>query len=297
MIDLESLQLFTRTAAAGTMSAAAKQSNIAVGAVSRRIASLEAYYGVTLLARTGHGVELTPAGRVFFDRSLEILQHVSLARAELSEFGNGLNGSINLMSVPSAFEHYLPEDLHAFAVHRPKLCLDVREAYGFDIVTALREGATDIGIIVSGPNTDGLDVRPYRCDRLAVIAPSNFMPKLQRVRLPDLFDYDFVALPDITTTSKLLASVAGKEGAVLRVRTTVSSFAIMCRMVRSGFGLGIAPQFLAQRLEMATGLRMIELHEVWADRQMLVCTNPFTLTSAAAKELAAHLHDRGLSAQ
>ena len=290
MLDLASLRLFVRAAELGSLSKAAEQSNLALAAVSRRISLLEAHYGVDLLVRTGRGVRPTAAGRALLDRARDILQQVGLAHADLSDFAKGMRGTVNLLASTSAITQNLPEDLASFAALCPDLRVDVREAYTSEIVSAVRDGLTDVGVVIGGPNVVDLATLPYRRDRLVVVAPSAFAPGMEHVRLLDLIEHDFVAMEDSTATNKLLAAAAAEAGAALRLRVKVGSFDAVCRMVQAGFGLGVLPHMAAQSFEATMGLRLIELDDHWAERQMWICTNRVNGVSAAAKRLVAHLH-------
>lgn len=289
MLDLESLKLFIRASELGSLSKAADHSNLALAAVSRRISLLEAHYGVQLLVRTGRGVEMTPAGRALLSRARDILRGVSMARADLSDFAKGFRGTVNLQASTSAITQYLPKDLAAFAVQCPDLRVDIREAYSVEIVAAVREGRAEVGVIFADPHLSSLALTPYRHDRLVVVAPKSFKPGLESTRFLDLVEHDFVVMEDNTAMTRMISAAAAEAGLALRLRVKVGSFDAVCRMVEAGFGLGVLPRVAAQNFETTMGLRLIELEDPWAERQMMICTNPLNGMSAAAKRLVAHL--------
>jgi DNA-binding transcriptional LysR family regulator len=289
MLDLESLRLFIRASELGSLSKAAEDSNLALAAVSRRIALLEAHYGVQLLVRTGRGVELTVAGQALLTRARDILRGISMAQADLSDFAKGLRGAVSLQASTSAITQYLPQDLAAFAALCPDLRVDIREAYSVEIAAAVREGRAEVGVIFANPHVGNLELLPYRHDRLVVVAPKRFQPELTTTRILDLVEHDFVVMEDNTAMTRLLTAAATEAGLVLRLRVKVGSFDAVCRMVQAGFGLGVLPRVAAQNFEATMGLRLIELEDSWAEREMLICTNPHNGLSAAAKRLVAHL--------
>ena len=61
---LNSLRAFDAAARHGTISLAAEALHVTHGAVSKQIASLEAFLGVTVFERTAHGLVQTEAGAV-----------------------------------------------------------------------------------------------------------------------------------------------------------------------------------------------------------------------------------------
>ncbi|UVD60008.1 LysR family transcriptional regulator (plasmid) [Rhizobium sp. Pop5] len=70
---LDTLETFARAARLGSFSAAAEESGITHGAVSRQVSRLERWMGVRLFAREARGVRLTPEGMRFFARAEEAL--------------------------------------------------------------------------------------------------------------------------------------------------------------------------------------------------------------------------------
>jgi DNA-binding transcriptional LysR family regulator len=70
---LDTLETFARAARLGSFSAAAEESGITHGAVSRQVSRLERWMGVRLFEREARGVSLTPEGTRFFARAEEAL--------------------------------------------------------------------------------------------------------------------------------------------------------------------------------------------------------------------------------
>ena len=289
MLNLGSLELFVRACDLGSLSKAADQSKLALAAVSRRIGLLESHYGVELLVRTGRGVEPTAAGRALLERARDILRVVNIARADLSDFGKGLRGTVALQASTSAIAQFLPNDLAAFIACCPDIRLDIREAYSSEIVAALREGRADVGVVMAGPDMVNLSTSPYRRDRLVVVAPQDFAPGVCHVSFMDLIEHDFVVMEDHTATTRLLSAMTADSRSPLRLRVKVGSFDAVCRMVQAGFGLGVLPRNAAENYEATLGLRLLELDDPWAERQMLICTNPMNGISVAARRLVTHL--------
>lgn len=70
---LDTLETFALAARLGSFSAAAEQSGLTHGAVSRQVGRLERWLGVRLFEREARGVSLTPEGTRFFARAEEAL--------------------------------------------------------------------------------------------------------------------------------------------------------------------------------------------------------------------------------
>ena len=79
--EVEYAELITFLTVAETlnMSIAAERLCVTQPAVSKRIANLERRYGIILFIRSGRGLQLTPAGRVFYHEVLRSMEHLRRA--------------------------------------------------------------------------------------------------------------------------------------------------------------------------------------------------------------------------
>ena len=80
MLDLEDLETFVEVADAGGVSSAARRLGVSKSIVSRRLARLEAEFGIQLLARTTRGAALTEAGVTFRNHAARVCAEIDLAR-------------------------------------------------------------------------------------------------------------------------------------------------------------------------------------------------------------------------
>ncbi|MEH7414931.1 LysR family transcriptional regulator [Neobacillus drentensis] len=72
-MEIRQLRYFISVAEHLNFTEAAKQLFVAQPAVSQQIASLEKAIGLKLFLRDKHSVQLTPAGRVFLNDAIEML--------------------------------------------------------------------------------------------------------------------------------------------------------------------------------------------------------------------------------
>ncbi|HEY8564713.1 MAG TPA: LysR family transcriptional regulator [Beijerinckiaceae bacterium] len=102
---LDALQAFEVAARAGSFSAAADQLHLTHGAVSRRIARLEDWFGHKLFERRGRGVVLTPEGQRLSERTGEAFALI----AETPDRWTEARGAaiVRLSTVPSVCASWL----------------------------------------------------------------------------------------------------------------------------------------------------------------------------------------------
>ena len=270
--DIDSLALFVRAAELRSLSKAAEASHIGVAAASRRIALLEHRFKTPLLDRSPRGVELTAAGVSLLAHAKALLVQLNDMNAEMTDHAAGRKGVLRLLANTSAMTETLPEDLASFGQANPDIRLVIQERWSGDILRSLLAGEADIGIVIDGARTEGLEVFPYRNDRLAVIAPVDHpLARDSNWSFSDVLEYDLVALEVGSSMMRLLTEQAIVLEKALRLRIQVRSFEAVCRMVQVGMGVGILPYEAAKVLAESMKLSVRPMNETWAQRQVLVC--------------------------
>lgn len=270
-IDLVSLSLFSRVARTGSISQGAELALLAVGAASKRIADLEAAFGVELFERHSRGVRLTPAGEALHRHVQRLLDDVDQMGADLSDHARGLLGVVRLWANTSAVTQFLPGDLAAFALQQPGIRIELNEADSHEVVMAVIDGRADLGVFADRTPALGLQTVQYRQDRLVLVVPQGHpLARRKRVAFAQAVDYDFVSLTQSTSLAQRLALESSQLHKSLRIRIHVRSFDAMCQMVAAGLGIAVLPTGAAQPLGRAMGLQLIELSDDWVERQLLL---------------------------
>lgn len=288
--DIDSLALFVRAAELHSLSKAAEASHIGVAAASRRIALLEHRFKTTLLERSPRGVELTAAGVSLLGHAKTLLVQLNHMNADMNDHAAGRKGVLRIIANTSAMTEYLPDDLATFARQNPDVRLVVEERWSVEAVRLLQAGEADIGIVVEGSRTEGLETFAYRSDRLAVIAPpGHALVQLEQMRFEDVLDHDLIALESGASMMRLLAEQAVVLEKSLSLRVQVRSFEAVCRMVQAGLGIGLLPLQAAKALGESMNLVVRALGEPWAERQMLLCVKKDRPPSLSLTLLLAHL--------
>ena len=290
--DLSSLALFIRVAETRSLTKAAEASHIALAAASRRIGLLEHQFGVQLLYRTARGVELTPAGNALLFHARQLLGHVDVMRAEISDYSRGLKGMVRIHANASALAQYLPDDLATFAAAHPAIGISLAEERSGAIVDALRAGATDVGIVMEGAEAEGLELFEYRTDVLCVVVPRSHPLKDKKIAFAKVLDQDFVGLESSTVISQILLAQAQQAATPLRLRVQVKSFDVVARMVQAGLGIAVLPEDAARAFAGSMGLRLVKLTDAWAARRMYVGVRQYKTLPAPARQLVDHLLKR-----
>jgi len=111
---IQELLAFDAVARHGSITLAAASLCITVSAVSKQIAGLEDFVGRALLQRNGRGVDLTPLGRVYWEKVAGGLRTIESATFEARSNDTG-GGLLTLACVPTFLTKFLIPRLPAFS--------------------------------------------------------------------------------------------------------------------------------------------------------------------------------------
>src|ERR1700751_1014500 len=107
MLDLNDVMVFARVVEAGSFTAAARLLGIPKTTVSRRIAALEREVGVRLVQRTTRSLNMTDAGRLYYEQSSQALRTIEDANLRLAEKKAGTSGTIPIFVPAGGVGHIL----------------------------------------------------------------------------------------------------------------------------------------------------------------------------------------------
>jgi len=94
--DLPALETFARVISAGSLSAAARELDLSVAVVSKRLARLETALGVRLLQRTTRRQKLTDEGELLHAQVVKILAEVEEAEALITQRRDRVSGLLRV---------------------------------------------------------------------------------------------------------------------------------------------------------------------------------------------------------
>jgi DNA-binding transcriptional LysR family regulator len=290
--DLTDLRLFRDVADAGSITAGAERSALALAAASTRIRQMEADLGAALLTRSRAGVALTPAGYTLLKHARLVLSQTARMREDLAAFAGGQAGEVRLLANTNALTEFLPEVLSAFLAAHPGVSVDLEERLSDEIVGLIAEGVADVGIVAGTVDVGALETYPFRLDRFVVVAaPDHPLAARPRVTFAEALDYDVVGLERSSSLQRFLVGKAAREGRPMRARVQLRSFDAVCRMVERNVGVGVIPEHAAIRLQRSMGIRRVRLTDAWATRLLRICVRHFDDLPVFARQLIEHLRE------
>ena len=292
-LDLSDLRLFVNVVEAGSVTHGATRTHLSVASVSARITNMEQSVGSPLLVRSRVGVKPTELGRALLHHAHILLRQANHMNDDLQAYGHRLQGYVKICCNTTALGEYLPAPLVSFLADYPTVNVTIEELLSFEIVKAVEEGSTDIGI-VSGPvDVKDLEAIPFRSGRWVVIAAhGSALGKRRSTTFAEVLDHELVGLGRGIGVQAMLEDEARTMGRPLRQRVQVRNFYAIGHLVSQGVGIGVVPAPVARRLESSMPLRIIALKDKWARQDMRICVRGRGELSLPARHLLQYLEAR-----
>lgn len=283
--DLVDMRLFVNIAKTSSLTHGAQLSYMSLPAASTRIKNIEDRLSTKLLYRHSQGVTITPAGHAFLHHALLVMQHIENLMGEMHDYANGVKGHVRICANTNSIE-FLPVALAAYLASHPHVSIDLRERLSRDVVQAVMEGSTDIGIVAGNVHTGTLQVLPYKRDRLVLTTAVNH-PLAERgtIAFSESLECDYVGLLEGSAMHAYISQAAKEINMPLKVRIQVGNFEALCRMVEENVGVGILPESVARRHEKNMKIRIVELNDDWAVRNLKICVRDMQMLPSFAREL------------
>ena len=184
----EALTTFVRVAAAGSFSRVAKQEDVAVSSITRRIDWLESELGAKLFSRSSRRLVLTDAGERFLPRARGLLADLSEAREELVSSHAEPRGLLTV-TAPAVFgRRWVAPAAFDFLAQYPQLELDLHLS---DEVVDLGARRVDVAIRMGAlADSDLIATRIAPLRRLVCASPAYLAQKGRPVTPVDLLQHN-----------------------------------------------------------------------------------------------------------
>lgn len=284
--DLVDLRLMVRIAESDSLTRGAEAAHMSAPAASTRIRNIEDSLGLQLLHRSSQGVTLTPPGEAFVHHARLVLGQLDHLRADMQEYAQGLRGHLRVHANTTALGEFLPPVLRRYLLDHPDVNVDLQERLSQDIVHAVTQGQTDIGIVAGQVRTGRLQVLPYRRDRLVLVLPQgHVLADRPTINFAETLAFEHIGLNERSAIHAFLQQICDELKRPMTQRIQVGNFEAACRMVDSAVGVAILPESAARRHALTMNITIVPLSDAWAERAMQICVRSLDALPTYAREL------------
>ena len=172
--NVDDMLLFSRLVELKSFTAVADYLQLSRSLVSKRITRLEDHLGVQLVNRTTRRVELTEAGRTYYQYCLQIENTMQEAESVVSEIRQQPKGNLTVNAPVTYGQIILPEIIAKFLKRYPDININLSLS---DHYVDVIEGGFDIVIRIGNLKDSSLKARKIASTRLCVFAHKNYLKK------------------------------------------------------------------------------------------------------------------------
>jgi DNA-binding transcriptional LysR family regulator len=177
-LTLRQLQIFRAIALQGSTTAAALSVPLSQSAASAALKELERLLGARLFDRVGKRLLLNDNGRGLLPMALAVLDGAQNLEAAFASNTQGLPVDLHIYASTTIGNYILPSLLARFKDAVPSTRLELQIGNTLDVVTAVRDFATDLGFIEGPCHAKDIIVSPWLEDELVIVAaPSHPLAK------------------------------------------------------------------------------------------------------------------------
>src|SRR3954466_4831965 len=180
---IKQIEAFVEVVRRGTVSRAAEALGVTQPALTARLHGLEHELGQVLFARSGRGVRLTDAGRVFLPHAERALLSIADGRASVADLASGRAGKLVIGATGSVSSYVLPKVLKRFRNEHPRVELTVRTGHSEQVLELVLAESGELAI-VGELRHDDVEVIPLYDDELTLVThPSHPFARRGSARL------------------------------------------------------------------------------------------------------------------
>ena len=243
-MELRHLRYFIAVAEEGSLTVAAKQRlHTAQPSLSRQIRDLEYEVGAQLMTRSVHGIELTAAGRAFFDHAKLALVQVNAA----VEAARRATASRETFAIGFQTGHemtWLPRAMSVLRDELKNIHVSITSDYSPDLGEALVRGRLDLAFMRVEPNFE-LCYQVVDHEPLIVLMPRDHRLAIQKAINPRQLAGETVIAG--SNKAAVLRAVTEdylrRSGVDIEVDHGVDNMAMAMSLVVSTGGLALMPAY------------------------------------------------------
>lgn len=276
MIKLEMLKYFTAVAQHGSLSDAADALGRTPSAVSMMLKQFEDHIGAPLF-ETARKSRLTPLGEMVFEEARREVRHFENTVSVIDGISRAEMGYLRLAVTPSIATAILPNVIHEFTAHHPKVQVDIRDMDSEAIAQELLWGRADIGI-GSLPQFEGMARQELFSDAFGAVCRKDDPLALDWPQLT----WDRIGKVNLIANG-LCDQITDPSFAQLlnRSRLRVLNTTTLLGLVREGVGITILPRLAISGL--LDDLAFLPLTDVTARRSVFMVSAPKNILMPPAK--------------
>ncbi len=189
------LKEFVAVVENGGFTAAANALDVSTSFVSRQVVRLEDRLDTRLLHRTTRAVRLTDMGRIYYERSREILDDLAVLESDIADLQEHPKGHVRITAPGYYAQHFVAPVLIDFMSKYTEVSIELDTS--MQLVDLVADGY-DLAVRMSPPTDSSLVARKVAPRRMMVCASPAYLAKHGTPKNPDeLCEHNCLSLPEM----------------------------------------------------------------------------------------------------
>lgn len=215
--------------------------------LTRTIKKLEQSLGVSLFAKRGRNVCLTPEGKELYERISAAMEQIESAERELSSFAALEGGYISVGASEVALHKSLLPALRAYKQAHPKINVLLFNHSSPQAVSTLKNGGCDIAVIsVANEFDPALEYTKIGEYSEIPVCAADFPLRKESFTIADLCDFPLISLGRNTASYEAYKFLFQSKQKIFRPEIEVATADQILPIVSYGLGVGLVPDIFLQ---------------------------------------------------
>jgi DNA-binding transcriptional LysR family regulator len=243
------------------MSKGAAHCGVSQSAASQHVREVERRLGVALFDRGRRPLELTPAGRLYYEFCREVLRRQEEFVRTLEELKGGVEGTVRVASIYSIGLSEMSWLQESFGARHPAAHLHVEYQHPEKVYESVRDESADLGLVSYPAASRDIAAIPWRKEEMQVaVPPAHPFAAKEEVWPADLNGQDFIGFDEDLSIRRELDKFLRANGAGVNMAMHFDNIQTIKEAVALGSGISILPARTMQA-EIAQGrLVAVKLH-------------------------------------
>lgn len=247
MIERTHLRILREIQRLGSMTAAAEALHLTQSALSHSIRKLENQCGLSLWAKEGRRLRLTPPGEYLLREANRLLPQLERVDDVLTEFAAGQKGSLRIGMECHPCYRWLLSVVDPFLASWPGVDLDVRQQFQFGGLAALFNHDIDILVTPDPVQRDAIQFEPvFPYELVLAVSEENPLSNHTQVSPGDLVDQVLYCYPVSADRLDIYQQFLNPANCLPRQHRELEATEILLQMVAANRGVTALPEWLVR---------------------------------------------------
>ncbi len=245
-MDSRQLRYFAAIHEEGSLARAAQRERVAVSALSRHLANLEAELGSRLFDREPRGVRPTGAGQRLYEHARAILRAMAAAEADLRDEGREVAGEVSVGMAYSAVKAIGVPLMQRVLADYPKLKLSLSESLSGSTLLHLLASEVDLAMVYNPPTEPRLRAQPVLEEKMVLVGRSDLIGGEGPITFDEALELPLFILRQGLSARALMDDAALLKKLEERAQFQMNSISAITGSLLAGIGCVIGTELMMQ---------------------------------------------------